>query len=137
MCLSTFQTSISSQSLGDFDLDVTPDLDVASLQESDRILKNQERKESLSNTLDETLDVMSFTQDVTVGTQAVQLSSEPCLEPSQTDTYSEALATAGNTLLLLDSSQEPSQKTKNRYSASMPLHSGMDVEDGSLELVRF
>lgn len=136
--LPTFQSLQSSKSLGDFDLDVTPDLDVASLQESVSELHNRERGGSLNNTLDETLDIMTFTQDVPVGTQAVHLTSEPCLETSQCETYSEALATAGNTLLLLDSPPEPSQKAKKRYSASMPLHSGMDVEEGSAELlVRF
>lgn len=130
-----FQTQQTSESLGDFDPDVTPDLDVASLQESVAALKSQEERDSLNNTLDESLDIMSFSQDVTVGTQAVKLSLEACPQPSQSDTYSEALATAGNTLLLLDSPPEPSQKTGSRHSASVPLHSGMDVEEGSAELL--
>ncbi|XP_050690732.1 uncharacterized protein LOC126982597 [Eriocheir sinensis] len=131
----TSQTQQTSESLGDFDPDETPDLDVASLQESVAVLKSQEGRESLNNTLDDTLDIMSITQDITVGTQAVKLSSEPCPQLSQSDTYSEALATAGNTFHLLDSPPESSQKAQNHYSASMPLHSGMDVEEGSAELL--
>lgn len=124
--LPTFQNQKSSESLCNFDPDATPDLDMASLHESTPGQQTQGRGLS---TLDETLDVMNVTEDIPVGTQV-------CLEPSQGETCSEALATAGNTLLLLDSPSEPSQRSRKHYSTSLPLHSGMDEEEESSELLQ-
>lgn len=92
--------------------------------------KSRQKAESL----DETVDIVSLTQDVTVGTQNHLLSPRPSFEPSQNSILSEALATAGNTVQMLESPRG-SEKTQELLPTTVPLHSGMDVEEGSSELV--
>ncbi|XP_063850758.1 uncharacterized protein LOC135094521 isoform X1 [Scylla paramamosain] len=126
----TSQTPQSSKSAANADPDATPDLDLSSIQESSMGPKFRQKTESLNNSLDETVDIVSLSQDVTVGTQNNLPSSRPSFESSQNSTPSEALATAGNTVQMLES-----QKTQEHLPTTMPLHSGMDVEEGSSELV--
>ncbi|XP_045129425.1 uncharacterized protein LOC123515077 [Portunus trituberculatus] len=130
----TSQTSQSSKSGANADTDATPDLDLSSVQESSMEQKSRQKTESVNNSLDETVDIVSLTQDVTVGTQNILLSSRPSVELSQNSSPSEALATAGNTMQMLES-LNGSQKIQELLPTSMPLHSGMDVEEGSSELV--
>ena len=118
--------------MADLDLDVTPDLDMSLNQDSSIGQKSRCKMESFNNSLD-SVNIMSLTQDVTVGTQNPQLSSNPFLKGSQNDTPSEALTTSVNTVLL--DSPPTSQKTQKYSSVSVPLHSGMDVEEESSELL--
>lgn len=123
----TFQGQKKLESQSNSDPDTTQDLDQSSLHESPPGQQTQERDSGA----DETVDILNITEDIPVGTQV-------CQEPSQGETCSEALATAGNTLQLLDTPSEPSQRGRKRYSTSMFLHSGVDKDEASSELmVRF
>nr|XP_045625902.1 uncharacterized protein LOC123775091 [Procambarus clarkii] len=99
------RTPNSMCSTADFDNDVTPDLPIYSLRDSIAASRADECTKVMAMSLDETLDIVSDTQDVTVGTQAMQMVIDNGLEvidseksePNQ-ETISEIMATAGDTM---------------------------------------
>ncbi|KAK8736905.1 hypothetical protein OTU49_004715, partial [Cherax quadricarinatus] len=120
----TAQTPNSMQSNADFDDDATPDLHISSLLKSLTCSRTAESVELITSSLDETLDILNDTQDVTVGTQIMPMVIDNGLEVIDSEksdhiqeTVSETMATAGDTMATFESQLASKENTTASVSA--------------------
>ncbi|XP_071539577.1 uncharacterized protein [Panulirus ornatus] len=138
------QTPLSMQSETGFDADMTPDLPISSLRKSINACKTGDSVNSVILSLDETLDILSESQDVTIGTQRVQVTIDSGLEivHSETneltqETTAETMATAGDTVSTLGSQIATGEKIATHTSAAKQKLQDSEIDEGNRERFPF